>query len=49
MLKGIVMALYIHIGCELDGKRESNLVVDKWIHAMALFTRLEIMAIVLDL
>jgi hypothetical protein len=43
------MALYIHIGCELDGKPESNLIVDKWIHAMALFTRLKIMETVLDL
>jgi hypothetical protein len=45
----MIMALYIHIGCELDGKRESNLIVDKWIHTMSLFVRLEIMATVLDL
>lgn len=43
------MAFYIHIGCELNGKGESNRVVDKWIHCMALLARLEIMAIVLDL
>ena len=43
------MAFDIHIGCELDGKRESNMLVDQGIHAMALFTRLEIMAMVLDL
>lgn len=43
------MAFYIHIGCRLDGKDESNRVVDKWIHAMAFFARLEIMATVLEL
>lgn len=45
----MIMVIYIHIGCELNGKRESNLVMDNWIHNMALFTRLEIMATVLDL
>lgn len=43
------MAFYIHIGCKLDGKRESNLVVDKWIHAVGLLARLEIMEVVLGL
>jgi hypothetical protein len=43
------MAFYIHLGCELDGKAESNMVVDRWIHAITLFHRLEIMALVLDL
>jgi len=49
MAKEIIMALYIHLGCELNGKYESNFVLDKWIHTIALFERLEIMATVLDL
>jgi hypothetical protein len=47
--QGVIMAFYIHIGCELNGKAESNKFVDQWIHAMALLIRLEIMSTVLDL
>lgn len=43
------MAFYIHIGCELTGRRESNAFIDQWIHGMTLFWRLEVMATVLDL
>lgn len=43
------MAFYIHIGCELSGKAESNRFVDNWIHSIDLLTRLSIMEIVLDL
>jgi hypothetical protein len=43
------MALYIHIGCELDGKPESNHIIDKWIHTMTLFSRLMIMETVMGL
>ncbi len=43
------MALYIHLGCELSGKAESNSFVDKWIHTVPLFLRLAIMETVLEL
>jgi len=45
----IKMAFYIHLGCELSGTAGSNRVVDRWIHALPLFQRLEIMATVLAL
>ena len=43
------MAFYIHLGCELSGKAESNRFVDQWIHVIPLFQRLEIMEIALEL
>jgi hypothetical protein len=43
------MAFYIHLGCELSGKTESNRLVDCWIHAIPLFQRLGIMETVLEL
>lgn len=43
------MAFYIHIGCELSGKAESNRLIDKWIHTIPLAERLTIMEMVLDL
>jgi hypothetical protein len=43
------MAFYIHIGCELSGKAESNRLVDRWIHAIPLLERLMIMETVLEL
>jgi hypothetical protein len=43
------MAFYIHIGCELSGRSESNLVIDQWIHMMSILSRLEVMEVVLDL
>ena len=43
------MAFYIHLGCELSGKAESNRVVDQWIHTIPLFQRLAIMETVLEL
>jgi hypothetical protein len=43
------MAFYIHLGCELSGKAESNRLVDSWIHVIPLFKRLEIMETVLEL
>ena len=43
------MAFYIHLGCELSGKAESNRVVDCWIHTIPLLQRLGIMEIVLEL
>jgi hypothetical protein len=43
------MAFYIHLGCELTGKAESNRLVDCWIHAIPLFRRLGIMETVLEL
>ncbi len=43
------MAFYIHIGCELTGRRDSNALIDRWIHDMSLFWRLEVMATVMDL
>lgn len=47
--KDIKMAFYIHIGCELSGKAESNRFVDRWIHSVKLLRRLNIMETVLDL
>ncbi len=43
------MGFYIHLGCELSGKAESNRMVDRWIHSIPLFQRLEIMGTVLEL
>lgn len=43
------MAFYIHIGCELTGGAESNLFIDRWIHALSLYHRLQIMEAVIDL
>ncbi len=43
------MAFYIHLGCELSGKAESNRIVDNWIHVIPLFERLGIMETVLAL
>lgn len=43
------MAFYIHLGCELSGKAESNHLVDRWIHIIPLLLRLEIMETVLEL
>ena len=43
------MAFYIHIGCELTGRRDSNALIDQWIHKMTLLWRLEVMATVLEL
>lgn len=43
------MAFYIHIGCELSGKAESNRFVDHWIHTIPLLHRLGIMETVLEL
>lgn len=43
------MAFYIHLGCELSGKAESNRVVDRWIHIIPLLQRLVIMETVLEL
>jgi hypothetical protein len=43
------MAFYIHLGCELDGREESNCLVDMWIHMVNFKLRLDIMEIVLGL
>ncbi|MGD8834797.1 MAG: hypothetical protein PVI54_15630 [Desulfobacteraceae bacterium] len=43
------MAFYIHLGCELSGKAESNCLVDRWIHTIPLLERLGIMETVLEL
>lgn len=43
------MAFYIHLGCELSGKTESNRLVDRWIHTIPLLQRLGIMETVLEL
>jgi hypothetical protein len=45
----IKMAFYVHLGCELSGKAESNRLVDRWIHAISLLQRLGIMETVLEL
>jgi hypothetical protein len=42
------MAFYIHLGCKLTGSRESNWLVDRWIHMVPLWVRLEIMETVLE-
>jgi hypothetical protein len=43
------MAFYIHLGCVLSGKTESNRLVDRWIHVIPLLQRLGIMETVLEL
>jgi hypothetical protein len=43
------MQLYVHLGCVLDGKAESNTFVDKWIHSVPLFERLAIMELIFEL
>lgn len=43
------MAFYIHIGCELNGKIESTVLLDRWIHSVPLLQRLGIMETVLEL
>lgn len=43
------MAFYIHLGCELSGKADSNRILDRWIHVIPLLQRLLIMEMVLDL
>ena len=43
------MAFYIHLGCELSGKAESNRIVDRWLHTIPLILRLSIMEAVLEL
>ena len=43
------MVFYIHLGCELTGRAESNRFIDRWIHMMDLVSRLDIMATVLKL
>lgn len=43
------MAFFIHIGCELSGSAESNMVIDQWIHMITLPTRLEIIQTVIEL
>jgi hypothetical protein len=45
----IKMAFYIHLGCKLTGSRESNWLIDQWIHMVSLCVRLEIMETVLEL
>ena len=43
------MLFYIHLGCVLDGNRESNTVIDKWIHMIPLKNRLDRMETVFEL
>ena len=43
------MAFYIHIGCTLDGNTKSNAFIDKWIHRIPLWRRVEIMIRVVEL
>lgn len=43
------MAFWLHIGAELSGKAESNRIVDKWLHMVALYRRLAIMERVMEL
>ena len=43
------MAFYIHLGCELSGRAESNRFVDCWIHSVSLIQRLGIMETILEL
>lgn len=45
----MVMAFYIHIGCELSGSDESTQFIDRWIHMMGLSARLGIMEMVLGI
>jgi len=44
-----MMAFYIHIGCELTGRDGSNDIIDRWIHAIRLSSRLRVMEMVIDL
>jgi len=43
------MAFYIHIGCELTGRQDSNEFIDRWIHGIRLSSRLRVMERVIDL